>query len=73
MECVYHRLRDATCNLHWQCYIRFWLFVNKSDRTQVENTLLKVEPMLLHVDPKGVNVEAALIEVSYPASAFLIS
>ncbi|CAL8465092.1 g4627 [Coccomyxa elongata] len=31
---------------------------------QVENTLLKVEPMLLHVDPKGVNVEASLIEVA---------
>jgi len=32
--------------------------------SQVENTLIKVEPMLLHVDPKGVNVEATLIEVA---------
>lgn len=47
-------------------------YVNGHGLAQVENTLLKVEPMLLHVDPKGVNVEAALIEVTHPASAHLI-
>ncbi len=31
---------------------------------QVENTLIKVEPMLIHINPKAVNVEASLIEVA---------